>query len=111
MSRPPVSVIVPFAGTREQATAVLAMLHGLETRPDDELILADNSGTAPPLRRDEVPGQGDATGCAGPGEASASHARNAGAAAGQQRLDPVPRLRRDSLPPDLLDQLLRRACR
>lgn len=84
MSRPAVSVVVPFAGTGEQAKAVIAMLLGLHGREGDELIVADNSGTVPPppaiagtLRSDPahlivVPAAG---------EASAAHARNVGAAA------------------------------
>ena len=44
------------------------------------------------------------------GEASASHARNVGAAAAQERLDPVPRLRRDRARRPAR-QLLRRADR
>ncbi len=47
-SRPPVSVVVPFAGTAEQAQAVVEMLRALNTQPADELIIADNSGTVPP---------------------------------------------------------------
>lgn len=81
--RPAVSVVVPFAGTREQAQGVIAMLLGLDVREEDELIVADNSGTAPPwpaiagtsatvsARMRTVPATG---------EASASHARNVGAA-------------------------------
>ena len=49
MSRPAVSVVVPFAGTSEHAKAVIAMLLGLERRDGDQLIVADNSGTVPPL--------------------------------------------------------------
>ena len=83
MNRPAVSVVVPFAGTREQAAAVLRMLDGLHTRPDDELILADNSGTAG--ASGAVAGAADAGGrvkvVRAAGEASASRARNAGAAA------------------------------
>jgi GT2 family glycosyltransferase len=81
VTRPAVSVVVPFAGTREQATAVLAMLHSLDTRPDDELILADNSGTAPPLAAARFLDRATPRVVPASGEASASHARNAGAAA------------------------------
>jgi len=84
MSRPAVSVVVPFAGTREQAQAVFTMLLGLGSRPEDELIVADNSGTVPPppavaatLNTDP----GRLIVMPAPGEASASHARNVGAAA------------------------------
>ena len=75
------SVVVPFAGTREQATAVLAMLHGLDTRPDDELIVADNSSTAPPMPLIKLEDEATARIVPAPGEASASHSRNVGAAA------------------------------
>lgn len=74
MSRPPVSVVVPFAGTSAQAQAVIAMLAGLETGPGDELIIADNSGTVPPAPEGILVVRAD-------GERSAAHARNAGAAA------------------------------
>jgi len=45
-SRPAVSVVVPFAGSAAQAAAAIEMLQSLRTRPGDELILSDNSGTA-----------------------------------------------------------------
>jgi hypothetical protein len=38
---------MPFAGSRAEADTALAALRALDTGPDDELILADNSGTAP----------------------------------------------------------------
>lgn len=74
MSRPSVSVVVPFAGSREQAEAVIAMLRGLDIRPGDELIIADNSGTAP------AAAEGVSV-VRALGESSASHSRNIGAAA------------------------------
>jgi mycofactocin glycosyltransferase len=74
VTRPAVSVIVPFAGTAAEAQAVIAMLRGLEIADGDELILADNRGTAPAVV------DGVKVVRAG-GEASASHARNVGAAA------------------------------
>jgi mycofactocin glycosyltransferase len=74
VSRPAVSVVVPFAGSREQAQAVIAMLNVLATRPDDELIIADNSGTVDP-------GSEGVTVVRATGEASAAHSRNVGAAA------------------------------
>ncbi|MDE3129678.1 MAG: glycosyltransferase [Acidobacteriota bacterium] len=80
-ARPPVSVVVPFAGSREQAQDVLRMLHGLDTRPDDELILADNSGTAPALAAALLRDRATPRVVSAAGEASPSHARNAGAAA------------------------------
>jgi GT2 family glycosyltransferase len=72
MSRPAVSVVVPFAGSAELARAVLAMLGELDTQPDDELIVADNSGTVDPYSE-------HATVVRATGEASAAHSRNVGA--------------------------------
>jgi GT2 family glycosyltransferase len=72
--RPAVSIVVPFAGSAEQAEKVIAMLRGLRAAPKDELIVADNSGTAA-AETDEVQV------VRAEGEASASHARNVGAAA------------------------------
>jgi GT2 family glycosyltransferase len=40
--RPPVAVIVPFAGSEEQLSLCLAALHRLVVEPGDELIVADN---------------------------------------------------------------------
>jgi hypothetical protein len=62
---------MPFAGSRAEAEAALSALSGLAVRPEDELILADNSGTAP-----RVQGVGVV---AVSGEQSPSRARNAGA--------------------------------
>jgi GT2 family glycosyltransferase len=84
MSRPAVSVVVPFAGTHDQALAVTTMLLGLDRRAEDELIVADNSGTVRPL-----PALAGTLGtipahlivARAEDEASASHARNVGAAA------------------------------
>ena len=44
VERPPVAVIVPFKGSRDEAERVAAQLLGLKRRPDDELIIADNNG-------------------------------------------------------------------
>ncbi len=46
MTRPAVSVVMPFAGTRAEADTALAALGALATGPEDELILADNAGVA-----------------------------------------------------------------
>ena len=43
--RPPVSVIVPFAGGRAEAAAVIRELSGLEVGRGDERIVVDNSAT------------------------------------------------------------------
>jgi GT2 family glycosyltransferase len=80
MSRPAVTVVVPFAGTQQDARAVFSMLRALETSSADELIVADNSATAPPPDAPAAD-QAPLRVVPAPGEASASHARNAGAAA------------------------------
>ena len=72
-SRPPVSVVVPFAGDAQAAAAAVELLRGLQTQPGDELILADNCGTVS-SRPDPV------TVVRADGERSPSHARNVGAA-------------------------------
>ena len=71
-SRPPVSVVVPFAGNVAEALVALALLRSLGAGPDDELILADNCGV--------VPAAEDVIVVRATGERSPSHARNAGAA-------------------------------
>ena len=43
MSRPVVSVVMPFAGDGAAAAAAIETLLALDLRPGDELILADNS--------------------------------------------------------------------
>jgi hypothetical protein len=43
MSRPAVSVVMPFAGSPADGARALAALAELQTTSDDELILADNS--------------------------------------------------------------------
>jgi GT2 family glycosyltransferase len=72
-SRPPVSVVVPFAGDASAAAAALELLRGLRTQPGDELILADNCGMV--FGRPEP-----VTVVRADGERSPSHARNVGAA-------------------------------
>jgi hypothetical protein len=53
VSRPPVSVVMPFAGSPAAARAALDTLTGLITGPDDELILVDNRGIVPPGAPDD----------------------------------------------------------
>jgi cellulose synthase/poly-beta-1,6-N-acetylglucosamine synthase-like glycosyltransferase len=107
-SRPAVSVVVPFSGSAAEARAVIAMLQSLRTGSGDQLILSDNSGTVAPATDDST----NAATLAAPtsvrvvratSEASASHARNVGAAhAGN---DWLLFLDSDVQPPvDLLDQ-------
>lgn len=71
MSRPTVSVVMPFAGSIADAYEALAALRRLELREGDELILADNSGVAPSDPGVRVIRAG--------AERSPAHARNAGA--------------------------------
>lgn len=71
MSRPGVSVVMPFAGSADAAAQALAGLAGLHTGPEDELILADNSGLGLSSDRVRV--------IPVLGERSPSHARNVGA--------------------------------
>jgi glycosyl transferase family 2 len=72
VTRPAVSVVMPFAGSRAEAQTALTALSTLAVGLADELILADNSGTAP------SPARGLCV-VRVPGERSPSHARNAGA--------------------------------
>ncbi len=44
--RPPVSVVMPFAGDRADAQRAAAALAQLKIAPGDEMLLVDNSGTA-----------------------------------------------------------------
>jgi hypothetical protein len=62
---------MPFAGDADAARAAAAALLEIATKPGDQLILADNSGTAPLLLGLTVVDAG--------GERSPAHARNAGA--------------------------------
>ena len=48
MSRPEVSVVMPFAGDAAAARAALDALRSLRIAPGDELILVDNAGTVAP---------------------------------------------------------------
>ena len=73
MSRPAVSVVMPFAGDARGAQAAIDALLALALRPGDELILADNSGVAS--------ARGGVAVIRASGERSPAHARNAGAAA------------------------------
>lgn len=99
-SRPPVAVVMPFAGKAAEATACLEALRTLQVRSGDSLVLADNSGTAAPATPPTGPAASDGsasdvqTSAAGAnvpikivratGERSPARARNAGAAATDQ---------------------------
>jgi GT2 family glycosyltransferase len=71
VSRPEISVVMPFAGDAAAAAAALDALLALQRRTGDELILADNSGTAPAAEGVRVVRAAD--------ERSPAHARNVGA--------------------------------
>jgi GT2 family glycosyltransferase len=73
-ARPPVSVVVPFAGSRADAAAVVAELDGLATRDGDELFMVDNSPS--PVAEQSR----DVTMLRAGRVASSYHARNVGAA-------------------------------
>lgn len=75
--RPPVDVVVPFAGAAQELRAVAARLAALHVRDGDTLTIADNRGVRRP---GELPGRVrviDASDRRG-----SYHARNAGARAG-----------------------------
>ena len=72
MPRPEVSVVMPFAGDAGAAAEAIAALRSLTTRADDELIIADNSGT--------VSATDLVTVVRAEGERSPAHSRNVGAA-------------------------------
>ncbi len=71
MSRPAVSVVMPFAGDAVAAREAVSALLELETMPGDELILADNAGMVSPHGAIQV--------VTASGERSPARARNAGA--------------------------------
>jgi hypothetical protein len=71
--RPPVSVVVPFAGDVAQGLVAVALLRSLDLAPGEQRILADNSGVIPsPTSGVQV--------VRAAAERSPAHARNAGAA-------------------------------
>jgi GT2 family glycosyltransferase len=117
VTRPAVSVVMPFAGDAAAARAALAALESLAAGTEDELILADNSGAAalvaPGAAADPAAGGGQVqVGVPGtpvlrvvpvPGERSPSHARNVGAR--HSGRDWILFLDADTTaPPDLLDR-------
>jgi GT2 family glycosyltransferase len=71
VSRPSVSVVMPFSGTAAAARDALGALRELKHAPGDELILADNSGV--------VVGAPGVTVLRAAAERSPAHARNVGA--------------------------------
>ena len=73
MSRPEITVVMPFAGDEYAARTAIDALLLLDLRVGDELILADNSGLAV--------ARGGVAVVRATGERSPAHARNVGAAA------------------------------
>jgi GT2 family glycosyltransferase len=71
VSRPSVTVVMPFAGHADSAATAVHALRRLQTRPGDELVIVDNSGVvvAPP----------PVTVVRASAERSPAYARNAGA--------------------------------
>lgn len=76
MSRPVVSVVMPFAGDGAAAAAAIETLLSLDVRPGDELILADNSVLPVP----STVATGAVKVIRAIAERSPAHARNTGAA-------------------------------
>jgi Glycosyl transferase family group 2 len=74
VSRPEISVVMPFAGDEWAARAAIDALLALDLMRGDELILADNSGVAT--------ARGGVAVIPAPGEQSPAHARNIGASRG-----------------------------
>jgi GT2 family glycosyltransferase len=100
MSRPPVSVVMPFAGSPAAARRALDTLTALVTGPDDELILVDNRGVVPPGAPDDNVRVQVVTATA---EHSPAYARNTGAERATR--DWVLFIDADcQAPPDLLDR-------
>jgi Glycosyl transferase family group 2 len=72
VSRPEITVVMPFAGDEYAASAAVDALLALDLRVGDELLLADNSGLAV--------ARGGVAVIRVEGERSPAHARNVGAA-------------------------------
>jgi mycofactocin glycosyltransferase len=95
VSRPAVSVVMPFAGGLANARAALDQLAAIEVADGDELILVDNVGLGLVSAVVRV--------VRAVGERSPAHARNAGAAAADRQW--ILFLDADcTAPPDLLDR-------
>ncbi|HEX5194514.1 MAG TPA: glycosyltransferase family 2 protein [Solirubrobacteraceae bacterium] len=96
------SVVMPFAGSREEALAAVAALAGLNVNDGDELLLADNAGV---LATADGERGATVTVVAATGERSPAHARNAGAAAARGEAEWILFLDADTTaPPDLIDR-------
>lgn len=80
MSRPEISVVMPFTGGRSAAEGAVKALRSLDAGPGDELILVDNSALGAAAGVGEAPGPPTVNVVRASGEASPAHARNVGAA-------------------------------
>ena len=87
MSRPPVSVVLPFHGGEDEAASALRALRRLRLRPGDEIVVADNTPDGV-VTAAMAPGASDHAGAAegvtvvaAPEPASSYYARNRGAEA------------------------------
>jgi len=83
VSRPEVSVVMPFGGEADALAPASDSLRGIDHRPGDELILADNSGAGPLAGRSPAGGAHETIEVivvSVAGERSPAHARNVGAA-------------------------------
>lgn len=107
MTRPSVSVVVPFAGDPAAGRQALEMLRALHARDGDQLILSDNSGTFRPEATEGTPGIAvEPVIIRADRERSPAHARNAGAAHATGEF--ILFLDADTRPPaDLLDRYFR----
>ena len=102
VTRPAVSVVMPFAGSRADAARALAALLGrCDAGPGDELILADNSGDRARARRASQVVLAAA-------EHSPSHARNVGAEHASRGTGSCSSTPTVCAEPGLIDALLRR---
>lgn len=79
VDRPPVTIVMPFAGDSAAAQAAALSLRSLDAQAGDELILVDNSSTTS-ARSVDPDGQPPVTVVTATGERSPAHARNVGAA-------------------------------
>jgi Glycosyl transferase family group 2 len=107
--RPPVSVVMPFAGSRDEAWAAIEALGRLHLLDGDELLLADNAGAFANTGEGGLEvhtSTGVSVAIAGAeGERSPAHARNAGAAAAGDHTEWILFLDADTVaPPELLDR-------
>lgn len=107
ISRPAVAVVMPFAGSGDQARSALGALGALTASSGDERWLADNSDAVTDLGGAPAGSTGDGAVriVAAGGERSPAHARNAGAAAVGDGPEWILFVDADVVgPPDLIDR-------